>query len=102
MHSNHFTLTISQSNSDGGDFAIHIKEPNKQEKLLVHLRFMPSSIFNSAYLDSVLELLTKMLARRVIEWQVAPEDSNISLEDQEEAKEVVNRVLDKIKRSSIG
>lgn len=102
MHGNHFTLTISQSNSDCGDFAIHIKEPNKQEKLLVHLKFMPSAIFNAGYLDNVLEWLTKMLARRVIEWQVAPEDSNISLEDQEGAKKVVDRVLEKIKKGSIG
>ena len=98
MSGEHFTLTISQSTTDAGDFAIHMKEADKQEQLLVHLRFMPLTMFDDAYLDDLVGVLARKLAKRIIEWRVAPDDPEAMQATQEEARAVVKEALERIKK----
>lgn len=100
MSGEHFTLTISQSTTDQGDFAVHMKEDGKQEQLLVHLRFMPLSMFDEVYLDDLVGVMARNLAKRIIEWRVAPDDDPESMKIcQDQAKEVVKNVLDRMRKS---
>lgn len=100
MSGEHFTLTISQSTSDAGDFAIHMKEPDKPEQLLVHLRFMSLPMFDEAYLDDLVGVMARKLAKRIIEWRVAPDDPEAMQACQDEARAVVQRALERMKKSS--
>ncbi|MGB0360938.1 MAG: hypothetical protein ACPGEF_05990 [Endozoicomonas sp.] len=100
MSGEHFTLTISQSTSDAGDFAIHMKEPDKPEQLLVHLRFMHLSMLDETYLDDLVGVMARKLAKRIIEWRVAPDDSDAMQAYQDEARAVVQKALERIKKSS--
>ncbi|WP_263322088.1 hypothetical protein [Endozoicomonas sp. Mp262] len=99
MSGEHFTLTISQSTTDPGDFAIHMKENGKQEQLLVHLRFMPLAMLDEAYLDDLVGVMARKLAKRIIEWRVAPDDDPQAMKAcQEQAKAVVQEALDRMKK----
>ena len=99
MSGQHFTLTISQSTTDSGDFAIHMKEDGQTEQMLVHLRFMQMPMLDEKYLDDVVGVLARKLAKRVIEWRVAPDVNPESMPDaQDEAKAVVDAVLDRMKK----
>ena len=101
MSGDHFTLTISQSASDDGDFAIHIKERGHREKLLVHLRFVDSPMLDEHYLDEIVGAMARKLARRIIEWRVKPEEGALPVEVSEaEAKVIVAEALDKMKRET--
>lgn len=100
MSGEHFTLTISQSTTDPGDFAIHMKEEGQPEQLLVHLRFMHLPMFNETYLDDVVGVMARKLAKRIIEWRVAPDDNSVALQvNQDDVKAVVDEVIDKMKRT---
>lgn len=100
MSGEHFTLTISQSTTDPSDFAIHMKEEGQREQLLVHLRFMSLSMFDEAYLDDLVGVMARKLAKRIIEWRVAPEDNHESMRIyQDQAKAVVKDVLDRMKKT---
>ena len=98
MSGEHFTLTISQSTSDSGDFAIHMKESGKQEQLLVHLRFMSLPMFDEAYLDDLVGIMARKIAKRVIEWRVAPDDPAAMQACQDEAQAVVKEALERMKK----
>ena len=99
MSGEHFTLTISQSTSDSGDFAIHMKESGKQEQLLVHLRFMSLPMFDEAYLDDLVGIMARKIAKRVIEWRVAPDDPTAMQGPcQDEAQAVVREALERMKK----
>ena len=100
MSGEHFTLTISQSTSDAGDFAIHMKESDKPEQLLVHLRFMPLAMFDETYLDDLVGLMARKLAKKIIEWRVAPDDNGAMHVCQDEARAVVQEVLERMKKKS--
>ncbi len=101
MSGDHFTLTISQSASDDGDFAIHIKEKGQREKLLVHLRFVDSPMLDEHYLDEIVGAMARKLARRIIEWRVKPGEGAPSVEVSEtEAKDIVAEALEKMKRET--
>lgn len=101
MSSEHFTLTISQSTTDSGDFAIHMKEEGQPEQLLVHLRFMHLPMLNEAYLDDVVGVMARKLAKRIIEWRVAPDDNTMSLQaNEDEVKAVVDKVIDRMKKAN--
>ena len=100
MSGEHFTLTISQSTTDSGDFAIHMKEDGQPEQLLVHLRFMHLPMFNDAYLDDVVGVMARKLAKRIIEWRVAPDDNALPLQaNEEQVKAVVDEVIDRMKKA---
>ena len=100
MSGEHFTLTISQSTTDSGDFAIHMKEDGQKEQLLVHLRFMPFAMLDEAYLDDFIGLMARKLAKRIIEWRVAPDDDPEAMKAcQDQAKAVVKEALDRMKKS---
>ncbi|MDD7804426.1 MAG: hypothetical protein PUP46_02425 [Endozoicomonas sp. (ex Botrylloides leachii)] len=99
MSGEHFTLTISQSTTDSGDFAIHMKEDGHKEQLLVHLRFMPLGMLDEAYLDDLVGVMARKLAKRIIEWRVAPDDDPEAMKAyQDQAKAVVQEVLDRMKK----
>ncbi|WP_257285020.1 hypothetical protein [Endozoicomonas sp. SESOKO1] len=100
MSGEHFTLTISQSTSDAGDFAIHMKEPDKPEQLLVHFRFMPLAMFDESYLDDLVGVMARKLAKRIIEWRVAPDDPDAMDACQNEARAVVQEALERMKKNS--
>ena len=100
MSGEHFTLTISQSTSDAGDFAIHMKEPDKPEQLLVHLKFMPLAMFDDTYLDDIVGVMARKLAKKIIEWRVAPDDPEAMAACQDEARAVVRKALDRMKKNS--
>ena len=99
MSGEHFTLTISQSTTDPGDFAIHMKEDGKQEQLLVHLRFMQLPMLDGKYLDDIVGVMARKLAKRIIEWRVAPDDSPEAMQVcQDQAKAVVDEALERMKK----
>ncbi|MRI32179.1 hypothetical protein EOPP23_04105 [Endozoicomonas sp. OPT23] len=99
MSGQHFTLTISQSTTDSGDFAIHMNEEGKNEQLLVHLRFMSQPMLDEKYLDDVVGVLARKLAKRIIEWRVAPDINPEALPDvQDEARAVVDAMIDRMKK----
>ncbi|MGY0217883.1 hypothetical protein ACWJJH_10960 [Endozoicomonadaceae bacterium StTr2] len=99
MSGDHFTLTISQSASDNGDFAIHIKEKGQREKLLVHLRFVDTPMLDEHYLDEVVGAMARKLAKRIIEWRIKPGKGKATMEACEaEAKEIVAEALERMKR----
>ncbi|MDP0588744.1 MAG: hypothetical protein QS748_05935 [Candidatus Endonucleobacter bathymodioli] len=99
MSSEHFTLTISQSTTDAGDFAIHMTEDGHKEQLLVHLRFMSLPMLDEAYLDDLVGVMARKLAKRIIEWRVAPDDDPESMSAfQDQAKAVVKDALERMKK----
>ncbi len=100
MSGEHFTLTISQSTSDTGDFAIHMKEPDKPEQLLVHLKFMPLAMFDDNYLDDIVGVMARKLAKKIIEWRVAPDDPDAMAACQDKARTVVREALERMKKNS--
>ena len=100
MSGEHFTLTISQSTSDSGDFAIHMKEADKQEQLLVHLRFMHLPMFDDAYLDELVGIMARKIAKRIIEWRVAPDDPEAMQACQDEAQAVVREALARMRKDT--
>ena len=101
MSGQHFTLTISQSTTDSGDFAIHMNEEGKNEQLLVHLKFMSLPMLDEKYLDDVVGVLARKLAKRIIEWRVAPDINPDSLPDaQDEARAVVDAMIDRMKKEN--
>lgn len=100
MSGEHFTLTISQSTSDSGDFAIHMKEADQQEQLLVHLRFMHLPMFDEAYLDELVGIMARKIAKRIIEWRVAPDDPDAMQASHDQAQAVVKEALDRMKKDS--
>lgn len=100
MSGEHFTLTISQSTSDTGDFAIHMKEPDKPEQLLVHLKFMPLAMFDDTYLDDIVGVMARKLAKKIIEWRGGPHDPDAMAACQDEARAVVREALERMKKNS--
>ncbi|MGI9276765.1 MAG: hypothetical protein ACR2PT_18210 [Endozoicomonas sp.] len=99
MSGEHFTLTISQSTTDPGDFAIHMKEDGQQEQLLVHLRFMHLPMLDEKYLDDIVGVMARKLAKRIIEWRVAPDDNPEAMKAcQDEAKAVVDEALTRMRK----
>ena len=77
-----------------------MKEPDKPEQLLVHLRFMPLAMFDETYLDDLVGVMARKLAKRIIEWRVAPDDPHAMQACENEARAVVQKVLEKMKKSS--
>lgn len=100
MNGDHFTLTISQSTTDAGDFAIHMKEPDQPEQLLVHICFPSIPMFTESYMDDVVGGIARTVAKRVIEWRVAPEEPDENLAYQEEARAVIQEALDRIRKNN--
>ena len=100
MSGEHFTLTISQSTSDSGDFAIHFNEHGKRrEKMLVQLQFMDRNIFDETFMDEVVATVARKLARKIIDQKGAktlPKKSRQACE--REAKKIVKDMLEKIKK----
>ncbi|PJE78057.1 hypothetical protein CI610_03016 [invertebrate metagenome] len=100
MSGEHFTLTISQSTTDAGDFAIHMKEDGKQEQLLVHLRFVKLPMLDEIYLDELVGAMARKLAKRIIEWRIAPEDDITSSDaGQQKAMAIVKEAISKMKKA---
>ena len=78
-----------------------MKEDGYQEQLLVHLRFMPLGMLDESYLDDLVGVMARKLAKRIIEWRVAPdEDPEMMKECQDQAKAVVQKAMDKMKKGS--
>ena len=101
MSSEHFTLTISQSTTDSGDFAIHMKEDGKAEQLLVHLRFANLPMLNEPYLDEIAGLVARKLAKRIIEWRVVPDTTALlpNNTDQKKAMSIVQGIIKNMKKA---
>lgn len=97
MSGEHFTLTISQSTSDSGDFAIHMKEQDQPEQLLVHLRFSNLPLFDDVYLDDLTGVLARNLAKRVIEWRIAPDDPETMASYQDKTNAIVQDMIARMK-----
>ena len=77
-----------------------MKEPDKPEQLLVHLKFMPLAMFDDTYLDDIVGVMARKLAKKIIEWRVAPDDPDAMAACQDEARAVVREALERMKKSS--
>ncbi|MCL6270539.1 hypothetical protein M3P05_11455 [Sansalvadorimonas sp. 2012CJ34-2] len=100
MSSEHFTLTISQSTSDSGDFAIHFNEQGKRrEKMLVQLQFVDQKLFDDTFMDEIVAVVARKLARKIIEQKGNPELAKKSRATHEKhARKVVKDMLDKMRK----
>ncbi|CAM3578771.1 hypothetical protein [Parendozoicomonas haliclonae] len=101
MSGEHFTLTISQSTSDSGDFAIHFNEQGKpREKMLIQLQFVDKNIFDDTFMDEVVAIVARKLARKIIDQKgnLKPAKSRAAYE--RDAKKVVKDMLEKIRKQS--
>ena len=102
MSGEHFTLTISQSTSDNGDFAIHFNEQGKRrEKMLVQLQFVDKNAFDDNFMDEVVAIVARKLARRIIDQKgnvAVPKKTRQACEKN--AKKVVKDMLEKIRKQS--
>lgn len=101
MSGEHFTLTISQSTTDDGDFAIHFNEQGKQrEKVLVQVQFVDKNIFDENFMDEVVGIVARKLARKIIDQKgrLKPVKSKAACE--REAKKIVKSVLEKMRKQS--
>ena len=98
MSGEHFTLTISQSTSDNGDFAIHLKDRKRNlEHFLMHIRFPESVIVDDLLMDDIVALVARCIAKRLLGQNMFNEEPS-SLEEEEEAKKVVAHALEKMKK----
>ncbi len=98
MSGEHFTLTISQSSSNSGDFAIHLKDRNRnKEHFLMHICFPDNAIIDSHFMDDIVSLVTRCIAQRLVTQEV-PEEPMTS-EDVIAAKAVIDLALEKLKKS---
>jgi len=99
MSGEHFTLTISQSTSDNGDFAIHLKDRKRdREHFLMHIRFSESIIVDEPFMDDIVGIIARCLAKKLLGQQMFNEDAPPSPADEEEAKKVVAHALEKMKK----
>ncbi len=100
MSGEHFTLTISQSTSDSGDFAIHFNEQGKpKEKMLVQLQFVEKNLFDDNFMDEIVAIIARKLARRIIDQNSnKPKKSRTAYE--RDAKKIVKEMLEKIRKQS--
>lgn len=102
MSREHFTLTISQDTIDGGNYSIHLKDCKRNHKhFIMQLHFAKSVVVDGLFIDDVVSLIARCLAKKLIEQQelVADFDNeNISADDEEELKQIVSRALEKIKK----
>ncbi len=98
MSGEHFTLTISQSSSNSGDFAIHLKDRNrKKEHFLMHLCFPENSIIDTHFMDDIVSMITRCIAKRLVTQDI--EEEPMTSQDAISAKKVIDLALDKIKKS---
>ncbi len=102
MSGEQFTLTISQSTSDNGDFAIHFNEQGKRrEKILVQLQFIDQKLFDDAFMDEVVAIVARKLARKIIEQKANPEEARKDrLAHEKNARKIVKDMLDKMRKQS--
>ena len=101
MSGEHFTLTISQSTTDNGDFAIHFNEQGKQrEKVLVQVRFVDKNIFDENFMDEVVGLVARKLAHKIIDQKGRLKPAKSKATCEREAKKIVKDVLEKLRKQS--
>ena len=102
MSGEHFTLTISQSTSDSGDFAIHFNEHGKRrEKMLLQLHFVDPNAFDDSFRDEVVAIVARKLARKIIDQKGSP---RLAQKDrracEKDAKKIVKQMLEKLRKQS--
>ena len=102
MSGEHFTLTISQSTSDSGDFAIHFNEQGKRrEKMLVQLQFVDRNVFDDNFMDEVVAIVARKLARKIIDQKGNPALTKKTRQAcEKDAKKIVKDMLEKIRKQS--
>ena len=99
MSGEHFTLTISQSTADSGDFAIHLRDKKRnREHFLMHLRFAESVLVDESFMDDLVSVVARCLARRLL-GQTPRDDAMPTPEEEEKARKVVVRALEKMRRT---
>lgn len=99
MSGEQFTLTISQSASDNGDFAIHFSEQGKKNKetQLMQLRFTEMPWFDETFMDELVASVARKLATRIIDKKSQSGNKN-SKATEANARRVVNDVLEKMRK----
>ncbi|WP_062266921.1 hypothetical protein [Endozoicomonas arenosclerae] len=68
--SNRFTILISESTKDFGDYGIHHKSEQKPEQLLVHMKFQNLPMLDESFLDGIVGEVAKKLGNRILEHKV--------------------------------
>ncbi len=98
MSGEHYTLTISQSTSDNGDFAIHLKDRNRgQEHFLVHIRFPEPVIADESLMDDIVGLIAKSVAKRLLGQQLFNE-TPLTAKDEEQAEDIVLKAIERARK----
>ncbi|MCW7556509.1 hypothetical protein NX722_28505 [Endozoicomonas gorgoniicola] len=90
--SNSFTMTVSQSTTNPGDYFISMGE-GEDEKLsqhLVHLRFTDLPMLDEDFLDEVVCDIAEKLAERNIEFRTC---GSASAEPDRKAKKLTERIM---------
>ncbi len=102
MSGEHFTLTISQSTSDSGDFAIHFNEQGKRrDSMLLQMQFIDRNIFDDTFMDEVVAIVARKLARKIIDQKGSPAQAKKNRQACErDAKKIVKEMLEKLKKQS--
>ncbi len=99
MSGEQFTLTISQSASDNGDFAIHFSEQGKKKKetQLVQIQFSDMPWFDEAFMDELVASVARKLATRIIDSKSQSDNKN-SKATEANARRIVKDVLEKMRK----
>lgn len=101
MNAEQFTLTISQSASDNGDFAIHLSEQGKKKKetQLLQIQFAEIPWFDETFMDELVASVARNLATRIIDKKSQADNKNkTSRATEAHARQVVKDVLEKMRK----
>lgn len=105
MSGEQFTLTISQSASDSGDFAIHFSEQHKKKKetQLVQIQFNDAPWFDEAFMDELVSSVARKLATRIIDSKSQADNrtnktSKNSKATEAHARRIVKDILEKMRK----
>ena len=102
MSGDQFTLTISQSIKNEGDFAIHLTDMScHMEKILVQLQFAPSPLFDGEFMDEVVSVIARKLAKKIIDRRcdVTPLELPV-FDGTQEVEKIVDTILENMRKQT--
>jgi len=96
MSGEQFTLTISQSTSDSGDFAIHFTEQgsNHKEEQLLQIQFATMSWLDETVMDDIVAGVARKIATHIVTSK--PYNNPMYDHDPSSAREIVQDMIKKM------
>ena len=92
--SKEFSVVISEATNNDRDYCIHFLESGK-ERLMIHCQFMDQPEIDKQLMDDLMTVIAKSIAGNKLE-QAA--NKKKKLWGNKKAKEVTNRIIEKLKK----